>query len=106
MCPVQALDQKFLHILGTLGGEWSTYLLVVRSLSRQRDVADKDISKALKWVAAALGYPSHGIPIDCIDAHSLQIGGTNALSLSLAGCSDQQIQKMGHWVGETFKESI
>jgi hypothetical protein len=36
--------------------------------------------------------------------HSLQIGGANALSL--AGYSDQQLQKMGRWRSETFKEYV
>ena len=39
-----------------------------------------------------------------IDTHSLRIGGANALSL--ARYSDRQIQKMGRWRGETFKEYV
>ena len=44
------------------------------------------------------------MPIERIDTHSLRGGGANALSL--AGYSDTQIQKMGRWRGETFKEYI
>ena len=55
--------------------------------------------------AIALDYPSQkGIPIDRVDTHSLQSGGTNALSLS--GYSDREIQKMGQWRSATFKEYI
>ena len=52
-----------------------------------------------------LEYPTaKGIPINCVDTHSLRSGGVNALSLS--GYSDTQIQKMGWWWGATFKEYI
>jgi hypothetical protein len=52
-----------------------------------------------------LDYPiAKGIPIERIDTHSLRSGGAN--SLSLAGCSDTQIQKMGWWQGATFKEYV
>jgi hypothetical protein len=63
------------------------------------------VSKALKAAAMVLEYPTaKGIPIDCIDNHSLRSGGANALSLT--GYSDTQIQKMGRWRGATFKEYI
>ena len=39
-----------------------------------------------------------------MDTHSLRGGGANALSLN--GYSDTQIQKMGRWTGESFKEYI
>ena len=39
-----------------------------------------------------------------MDTHSLHGGSANALHL--AGYSDRQIQKMGRWHGETFKEYI
>jgi hypothetical protein len=56
-------------------------------------------------VATVLEYPTgKGIPINCIDTHSLRSGGANALSLS--GYSDTQIKKMGRWRGATFKEYI
>ena len=66
------------------------------------DITNKDVSKAL-MAAATVEYPTaKGIPIDRIDTHLLQSGGTNALSLS--GYLDTQIQKMGWWRGATFKE--
>jgi hypothetical protein len=69
------------------------------------DIANEDVSKALKAAATVLEYPTmKGIPIDRIDTHSLRSGGANALSLS--GYSDTQIQKMGRWRGATFKEYI
>jgi hypothetical protein len=61
------------------------------------DLQDSDVRSSLKTVAAVLDYPKgRGIPINRIDTHSLRIGGANALSL--AGCSKQQIQKMGRVV--------
>jgi hypothetical protein len=55
--------------------------------------------------AAILKYPiTRGIPIKCIDRHSLRSRGPNALALS--GYSDTQIQKMGRWKGATVKEYI
>ena len=55
--------------------------------------------------ATLLSYPyTQGIPIKHVDAHSLQSGGANALTLS--GYLDTQIQKMGRWKGATFKEYI
>ncbi len=69
------------------------------------DVTRDDISKGLKMAATLLHYQTtRGIPIDCIDTHSLRSGGANALALS--GYSDTQIQKMGRWKGATFKEYI
>ena len=66
---------------------------------------DINIRAALKTAGTALNYPElKGIPIDGIDTHSLRGGGANALSL--AGYSDLQIQKMGRWRGETFKEYV
>ena len=69
------------------------------------DITGEDISKGLKMAAMLLHYPTmQGIPIECIDTHSLRSGGANALALS--GYSDTQIQKMGRWKGATFKEYI
>ena len=69
------------------------------------DVNDEDMRSNLKWAATELDYPCRkGIPIERVDTHSLRIGGANALSLS--GYSDREIQKMGRWRGETFKEYI
>ena len=81
------------------------FLSAIFDGSARYDVMDKDIRAALKLAAAALDYPAtRGIPVDRIDTHSLRIGGANALSL--AGYSDRQIQKIGQWRGETFKEYV
>jgi hypothetical protein len=69
------------------------------------NVTGENISAAVKRAAAALSYPTYnGIPIDRVDTHLLRIGGACALALS--GYSDMQIQKMGDWRGETFKEYV
>ena len=60
---------------------------------------------ALKFATTALNYPYlKGIPIDRVDTHSLRSVGANALLL--ARYSDIDIQIMGRWRGETFKEYI
>jgi hypothetical protein len=87
-------------------GNWNTNLSAVWEDNGKRlDVTDKHISKGLKLAAAVLEYPEYrGIPIERIDTHSLRIGGANALHL--AGYTDREIQKMGRWRGETFKEYV
>ena len=66
---------------------------------------DEDMRTNLKWAAVELHYPTQkGIPEDLVDIHSLRIGGVNALSLS--GYSDREIQKMGRWRGQTFKDYV
>ncbi len=65
------------------------------------DITNKDVSKALKAAATVLDYPmAKGIPVDCINTHSHQRGGTN--TLSLAGYLDTQIW----WQMATFKKYI
>jgi hypothetical protein len=65
---------------------------------------DKEVSGKLKMAASQLNYPERGIPIESVDTHSLRSGGANALHL--AGYSDREIQKMGRWRSDTFKEYI
>ncbi len=73
--------------------------------SKRLDITNENITAALKRAATVLDYPiAKGIPIECIDTHSLRSGGANAISL--AGFSDTQIQKMGLWRGATFKEYV
>jgi hypothetical protein len=104
-CPVRALTRRYLY-LRDMGADAKTFLSAYYDDKGQcRDITNKDISIALKAAAATLDYPTaKGIPINCIDTHSLRSGGANALSL--AGYSDTQIQKMGRWRGATFKEYI
>ena len=45
-----------------------------------------------------------GIPIGQVDTHSLRGGGANTLALTRY--EDREIQKMGRWRGEMFKEYI
>ena len=72
---------------------------------RQKYLTSENMSAALKFAATALNYMSlKWIPIDRVDTHFLISGGANALSL--AGYSDRDIQKMGRFIGETFKEYI
>ena len=53
------------------------------------NVSDNNMQENLKWTAKMLNYPDNkGIPIDCIDTHSLRIGGADVLALS--GYSDRQ----------------
>ena len=104
-CPVRALARRYLHLRQHCKGDWKIYLSAYFERDGvRRDVTNLDISKAIKVAATMLDYPERGIPIDRVDTHSLRGGGANALSL--AGYSDRQIQKMGRWRGETFKEYI
>ncbi len=65
----------------------------------------ENMTHTMKVAALALHYPEmKGIPIDCINTHSLHSGGANPLAL--VGYRDTQIQKMGRWKGATFKEYI
>lgn len=103
-CPVRALGQRYVHIR-TYMFDSSTFLSAFFVNNARFDVTDGDIRRSLKHAAIALQYPEYkGIPIDCIDTHSLRSGGANALSL--AGYSDREIQKMGRWRSATFKEYI
>jgi hypothetical protein len=105
-CPVRALGRRYIHIRDNMDEDWKTPLSACWEDDMTRgDVTDKDISRSLKAAAQALDYPaSRGIPIQRVDTHSLRGGGANALSLN--GYSDTQIQKMGRWTGESFKEYI
>jgi hypothetical protein len=101
--PVRVLGRWVLHIRMHDSGDNSIFLSAVYNDAGREDITNKDICAALKVAAAALDYPrTRGIPIERIDTHPLRIGGANALSL--AGYSDRQIQKLGRWRGETFKE--
>ncbi len=102
MCPVRALGQHFIHI-HTNQGTKKTFLSTYFDKGIKLKVTAEHISQALKVAVAALNYPEQtGIPIDCVDMHSLRSGGANALALS--GFTDMQIQKMVRWKGATFKE--
>ncbi len=103
-CPVKALARRVIHICENKG-DHKTLLSALYSDGACCDVTGEDISKGLKMAATLLHYPTtRGIPIECIDTHSLWSRGANALALS--GYSDTQIQKMGRWKGATFKEYI
>jgi hypothetical protein len=106
LCPVRTVGRLYCRIRRypfTNGDTWlSAYM---DEKGDRQDVSDKDVRQALKIAGTTLNYPElKGIPIDRIDTHSLRGGGANALSL--AGYSDLQIQKMGRWRGETFKEYV
>jgi hypothetical protein len=104
--PVRAIGRRYIHIRKHMKGNWNTPLSAVWDEQGKRmDVTDKIIRRALKLAATALEYPERrGIPIERVDTHSLRIGGANALHL--AGYSDREIQKMGRWRGDTFKEYV
>ncbi len=104
LCPVKALGQRFLH-LRLHGGTGKTFLSSNWTKGAKADVMAENISRALKPTATELQHPTNkGIPISRINTHSLRSGGSNALAL--AGYLDTQIQKMGRWHWDTFKEHI
>jgi hypothetical protein len=103
-CPVRALARQVVHLRKN-GGDTKALLSAFYVDGTCYNVTGEDISMGLKMAAISLHYPTtRGIPIECIDMHSLCSGGANTLALS--GYSDTQIQKMGRWKGVTFKEYI
>jgi hypothetical protein len=104
LCPVRALGRRYVHIRQhTKDGK--THLSAYWMNGNRFDLTDKNMRESLKWAAATLEYPTkRGIPIERVDTHSLRGGGAQALSLN--GYSETEIQKMGRWRGETFKEYV
>jgi len=103
LCPVRALGRRIVEIRQHTTN-MSTNLSAFWTHGKRSDVTDVHIRQSLKWAAEQLKYPERGIPIERIDTHSLRAGGANALHL--CGYEDREIQKMGRWRGETFKEYI
>jgi hypothetical protein len=102
--PTRAAARRYIYSRNNFVDD-NTELSAYIEHSCRCDVTDVHIRKALKNAGAQLNYPqNNGIPIDRIDTHSLRAGGANALHLS--GYSDREIQKMGRWRGDTFKEYI
>ena len=105
LSPVRAIGRRYCHIRKHTNDPMTYLSAYFDEKGIRRDVTDEDVRKALKLAAIALNYPTQkGIPIDRIDTHSLRAGG--AMALHLSGYSDREIQKMGRWRGETFKEYI
>ena len=103
--PVRAVGRRYCHIRQHTDDPETFISAYFESPGNRRDVNDNDIRRALKIAAIAKDYESlRGIPTNRIDTHSLRAGGANALHLS--GYSDREIQKMGRWRSDTFKEYI
>jgi hypothetical protein len=104
-CPVRALARRVLHLQENKADGKKTFLSAFFSEGARYNESSEDISKALKMSTAILQYPiAWSIPIESIDTHSSRSGDANTLALS--GYSDTQIQKMGRWKGNAFKEYI
>ena len=103
-CPLCALARCFCSIRKRSTNS-NTFLSAYWVNNTQHDFSDENIRGSLKLAATLLNDPAiKGIPIDCIDTHSLQSGGANTLLLS--DYSDCQIQKIWRWKGPAFKEYI
>ena len=103
--PVRAIGRRYCHIPKHTKDPEAFISAHFKSPGKRADVKDNDIQRALKIAALAKEYESYrGIPISRIDTHLLRAGGANALHL--AGYSDREIQKMGRWRNDTFKEYI
>lgn len=103
-CPIHALGRQIAHIRSHTP-DHLTFLSAFFEHNKCFDVTGTNMGKAIKTATALLNYPTHkGIPVNCIDMHSMQSGGANVLSLS--GYSDREIQKLGWWQSATFKEYI
>ena len=104
-CPIMALARRFVHIRQHAPEEYLDLPLSSYFVNGVRcHLRDTDVRAALKDASVDLGYPDKGIPRDNVDTHSLRAGGANALHLN--GYSDREIQKMGRWKSNTFKEYI
>ena len=103
-CPVKALGSRYLHIAEHTKNpkeKLSAYLIKGNKFF----LRDKEVRAGLKAASVKLDYEyGSGIPEEAIDTHSLRAGGANALHLN--GFSDREIQKMGRWTSDTFKEYI
>lgn len=102
-CPIRALGRRYCHIRkhsADKNEKLSAYFVN----GVRYHLKDGEIRERLKMAAVKLEYPSRGMPVGSIDTHSLRSGGANALHL--AGYSDREIQKMGRWRSDTFKEYI
>ena len=105
LCPVRALGRRYVHICAHSPSNPKEKLSAYFVNGKRFFLRDKDVSAGLKAAAKRLDYEfGRGIPIDAIDTHSLRAGGANALHLN--GYSDREIQKMGRWTSDTFKEYI
>ena len=103
-CAVRALGRRYISIRWQSTG-MKTFLSAYWAEGKRCDVNDEDMRSNLKFAAVALNYPTvKGIPEELVDTHSLRIGGANALALS--GYSDREIQKMGRWRSQTFKDYV
>ena len=103
LCFVKAGARRYCHIRreGTLDDYLSSYW----TNGIKKDVSDRDMRHAIKTAGVELDYPSeYGIDISRLDTHSMRSGGAN--QLAQAGYSEMEIQKMGRWRGDTFKEYI
>jgi hypothetical protein len=104
-CLIRALRQRYLHLHKHQADSKTFLSAYFEEGGKRLDVANKDVSKAIKCAGTALEYPTtKGISIARLDTHSLRSGGMNALSL--VEYTDTHIQKMGRWCGATFKEYI
>ena len=103
--PARAIGRRYCHIRKHTKDPTTYISAYFDSSGVRKDVNDNDIRRALKITAIAKDYESlRGIPILRVDTHSLRAGGANALHL--AGYKDREIQKMGRWRSDTFKEYI
>jgi hypothetical protein len=103
LCPGRSLGRRYCYI--RRHGNEKTYLSAYWEQGKRCDVTNQDMSDAIKAAGRELDYPTeYGIDIDRLDTHSLRSGGAN--QLAEAGYSEMQIQKMGRWRGDTFKEYI
>jgi hypothetical protein len=103
LCPVRTLGRRYCYI--RRHGTEKTFLSAYWVDGVRCDVNDQDVRDGVKAAGQALDYPGeYGIDIDRLDTHSLRSGGAN--HLVEAGYSEMQIQKMGRWRGDTFKEYI
>ena len=94
-CPVKALARRVGHI-SVHTSDGTTLLCEYWDNVGRGDVTDRDMIFHMKLEAAKLGYPSRNIPLDRIETHSDQAGGSCAMKLAIF--DDESIIKMVRWL--------
>jgi hypothetical protein len=104
-CGVKAIGRLYCHIRKHTTDPSTPLFTYFDEKDQKCTVSNQDIREAIKMAATECDYPHACQSSSSIKLiNTLRIGG--ACALALAGYSDTQIQKMGRWRGETFKEYV
>ena len=97
--PIKSLARRVHHILSH-GGTAKSYIFDYYQSGKRRYINQRDINKAVKDAAEAIGLTKLGYTRDDVSSHSLRAGG--AMAMHLNGVSPEAIKKHGRWKSNTF----